>query len=153
MRLIPSYVLQVMNELIYMWRGLIRNRIEWHYFFWSCFIRPTDLVELSQRQSLWANISSNSNIYSWSRFQNAFKNIKKNLFSVILGRIASDLSLPKCKLELKVKGNMLTSPYSVVHPIPTQNEWSQLLAKNDWNIIISFLKVSQICDILLNPAK
>ena len=30
------------------------------------------------------------------------------------------------------------SPDSVVDPIPTQNEWSQLLVKNDSKLIISF---------------
>ena len=55
----------------------------------------------------------------------------KNLFPVFLGRIASDFILPKCKLELEVNCNMLTSSYLVVDPTPDQNEWSHILGKND----------------------
>ena len=55
----------------------------------------------------------------------------KNSFPVFLGRIASDFSLPKCKLDFEVKGNMLISPYLVVDPIPAQNEWSQVLGKKN----------------------
>ena len=54
--------------------------------------------------------------------------LKKIVFR-FLGHIASDFSLPKCKLELEVKGNMLTSSYLVVDPIPAQDEWSKLLGK------------------------
>ena len=51
-------------------------------------------------------------------------------FSVSLGRIASDFSLPRCELELEVKGKMFTSSYSAADtsadPIPTYGEWLQL---------------------------
>ena len=65
-------------------------------------------------------------------FKVSERSVKKITFPpVFFGRIASDFSLHKCKLELEVKGNMLKSSYSVVDHIPNQNEWLQLLVKND----------------------
>ena len=55
----------------------------------------------------------------------------KNVFSVFLGRIASDLSLPKYKLELEVKCDMRAVVILGVGPSPAQSDWSQLLGKND----------------------
>ena len=50
------------------------------------------------------------------------RSVEEKKIPVFLGRIASYFSLPKCKLELEVKGNMPTSSCSVVDPVPTQSD-------------------------------
>ena len=85
------------SQLLHLWRGSIRNRIEWHLFFRSCFIRPEDLVELSQAQYLWDH-----HFLEFEKFtavQGFTAQCLKNSFSVFLGHIVSDFSVHKCKLS------------------------------------------------------
>ena len=147
----------------WLWQGQTRNYIELTTFVAGTNKKPHRMASFfpelfntfeRSRRAPPDTTSVGSQFLAFEKLQ-LFKVSERSVWKTcfpFFSAASFDFSLPKCKLELEVKGNMLTSSYSVVDPTPTQNEWSQLFAKNDWNRIISFWITSQICGIVLNPA-
>ena len=101
-----------------MWRGSIRYmyRIEWQLIFFEGVLYVRKIQLSSPRHNLFG--LTFPQIRKVTAVQSFRTQCLKNLFPVFLGRIASDFGLPKCKLELEVKGNMLTVAILSCRPYP-----------------------------------